>query len=124
MKEDADRKKSQIIGLIVGLCLLPVVFVFGHFGQLERGFYVACLALVFAAAMYVKRNLIKRPLFIIVMLALFLIQLPIVFVIPIPQIRYPRMIAFPICVVDIVFVFAVISVLEKLFFSTKTSRKS
>ena len=96
------------MGLLCGICLLPIFFLFAHFGQPERGFAAMCALGVLISVIYVKKNLLKRTSFIITMSILFVIHIIIVMLFPFSAFHFTRVLAFPISLLDLLLILALV----------------
>jgi hypothetical protein len=106
--------RSGSVRFIIAIALCPVFFVFWHYNQPEMGFIIMSIAAVFAAVLYVKRDLMAKGYFIVTIAALFSIQLALV-VICRPSLNgYPSIVILPFAIADLVLVLAIVLGIGKL----------
>ena len=113
-KASSLNTRGRIIGLAIGICLLPIFFLFAHFGQPARGLATACVVGVFVVVVYVKRKIISNVWFLVVISILFAIHLFLVLSLPFPSSNFPGIIALPISIVDLLLILALVHLVENL----------
>jgi len=104
--------RLRMIGFGIFLALSPIYALFSHYNQEDRGFLVVSIAVVFCAVAYVKRGLLRAPLFSMVLMALAAVQLSAAVMVPIPA-RYPGFVMIPLAFADLLVVLALMSLVER-----------
>jgi hypothetical protein len=99
---------GRVLGVLCGICLLPIFFLFAHFGQPARGLAAMCALGVLISVLYVKRSFLKKTSFIAIMSLLFVIHFVFVMLFPFPTYHFPGILALPVSIVDLPLVLALV----------------
>ncbi|MES2452030.1 MAG: CPBP family glutamic-type intramembrane protease [Pseudomonadota bacterium] len=112
--EDRPNAGNRSARFIIAAALSPIFFMFWHYNQPQMGFIMMSLAGVFAAALYVKRDLIAKAYFIATIVTLFAIQFSLVIIFRPTTHGYPSIIVLPFAIADLVLVLAIVLGVERL----------
>jgi hypothetical protein len=104
---------SRKIGYIFAIFLSPIFILFAIFGEPERGFFLMCLAGALLTICYVRREIIKKQYFLIVVITVFIIEGSLLIFLPIPNEHFPGVIIMPIAIANVIVVLAILRIIEK-----------
>jgi len=110
-RQNSDNGPTRFI---IAAALSPIFFLFWHYNQPEMGFIIMSIAGVFAAAIYVKRDLIAKPYFIATIVILLTIHLALVIIFRPNTHGYPSIIVLPFAIADLILVLAIVLGVEKV----------
>jgi uncharacterized membrane protein YiaA len=108
----SSESQARLMGLACCVLLLPVYFTFSHFSDSNKGFVAVCVAAVFCAVAYAKRDSLKNLRLIFYLITFCLIQLVIVALIRLPS-QFPGAVMIPIAFADVFLVLWVGSLFER-----------
>ena len=118
----SQNSNGRAIGLVIGIFLLPILYLFEHYGQSVRGLAVACMIGMFVTVAYVKRKIRRNLSFLLFMAVLFGIHLLTILIIPLPSSYFPGIIALPFSIIDLFLILALVRLFEKLTGNGKAGR--
>jgi hypothetical protein len=108
-----DKEDGKYLGLIIGACTLPVVFLVGAFGTINMGLTAGfCLGMnIFAAG--ACWDLRRRWWFWCVMIFMLALHVPLVAMFPWPHRRIPGIELLPIGLADMAITIGVVRFVQK-----------
>ena len=94
------RPSPRLIGLIIAVALSPVFWFFAYFGQPARGVVMVSALGVILAVSYIRRDIISRPFFWIVISVFGVVNFALAILLPLPPRFHMSIIVLPFALVD------------------------
>lgn len=114
-ESEEDDKEPDFSGLIIAIVLLPIFFVFKHFGKTEEGLNVFLCVGVNAIAIKIRWDLRENWWFWGVMVLVVGVEIPLVLNIQWPHRWVPGVALLPIGIAGCLIAFGAIKLAERLF---------
>ncbi|MGC2511429.1 MAG: hypothetical protein WA430_12740 [Acidobacteriaceae bacterium] len=124
--EDEQREKeerSRMAAFYIGIALLPLIFLFDHFGRIDLGLNLFLCLGMNAIVIRIRSELKKYVWFWVVMVLIVAVELPIVFTVKWPRQWVPAVSLLPIGLAACLVALGVIKLVENVMVKDPPSDK-